>query len=93
VIPESSRTTSEAPPVAPGDRRTRTDVTDVDRAGEQRLDLGRAGVEHLGLDRRCGSQCLGKKAPLETDDRHGMREVGKIADSHGLDRAGRIHHQ
>jgi hypothetical protein len=60
------RTTSEAPPLCPGDdphgvalaldervdRRVGADVRGVERAGETGLDGGRAGVELLGRQLR-----------------------------------------
>ena len=64
------------------DRRVRADVGRVDRAGEQRLDRSRAGVE--GLDARAltrSPSASSKSAALHADDRGRVGDVGEVAEA------------
>ena len=65
------------------DRRVGTHVGGVERSGQQRGDLGRAGVVGGGLQRDVGGRFLAKMPLLQPDQRGGMGEVGQVAEAQG----------
>nr|WP_293263117.1 hypothetical protein [Nannocystis sp.] len=66
------------------DRRVGADVAGVERAREQRLDRGGAGVEGEGLELR-GPELAGEGPILHADQRGGVGDVREVAEpQHGL---------
>src|SRR6267142_7028114 len=65
-----------------GDGRIRSDISQIERSGEESFNHGRSSVEDFPLDARAGTEGLFKSALCSSDKGLRMRDVWKIACAH-----------